>query len=183
MTNRLAPSFRSEFPDRTIFNGGVEAEDSTLVAARFLSNTQQRGWVHVLWLGNANRLAQYGDKRLSAPHQIKADLALVVDCLRATHSRFVVMSVLHSAHARRGTTDYQRITALNAELATLYPDNYFDARSYLVGLYDPDVAQDVIDFQNDVPPSSIRIDDMHLTEEGYRALARRVRRFILEKSW
>jgi len=137
--------------------------------------------VHVLWLGNANRL--YEEKAQHAPEQIKADLALVVECLRSTHTRFVVLSVLHSALAPRWTTDYQTTVQLNAELAALYPDNYLDIRSYLVSLYNPDLAQDRIDFDNDVTPSSIRIDDMHLTPNGSMRLAERVRQFIVEKGW
>jgi lysophospholipase L1-like esterase len=47
-------------------------------------------------------------------------------------------------------------------------------RSYLVSLYNPNQAQDVTDHSNDVPPTSLRFDTLHLNDAGYQAVAAKV---------
>jgi hypothetical protein len=44
-------------------------------------------------------------------------------------------------------------------------------RSILVAAYNPLIPQDVIDHSNDVPPSSLRFDALHLTTAGYAIVA------------
>jgi hypothetical protein len=72
---------------------------------------------------------------------------------------------------------------LNADLQALYPDNYLDVRSWLIAHYDPNNSQDVADLANDVPPSSLRYDDIHLRNEGSVLVAQRLKAFIDTKGW
>jgi len=83
----------------------------------------------------------------------------------------------------KGAPVYELIVNLNNELAQLYPQNYIDIRAWLVSHYDPNNAQDVIDHENDVPPSSLRHDEIHLENEGSVLVAERVKQFIDEKGW
>ena len=83
----------------------------------------------------------------------------------------------------RGGPAYDVIVRLNNELSQLYPQNYIDMRAWLVSHYDPNNAQDLIDFQNDVPPSSLRLDQIHLLDEGSILVAERVKQFIDGKGW
>ena len=39
------------------------------------------------------------------------------------------------------------------------------------------------DFQNDVPPSSLRFDDIHLTLDGYEVVAQKVKELIDARGW
>ena len=56
-------------------------------------------------------------------------------------------------------------------------------RDFLVNQYDRSNAQDVQDFQNDVVPSSLRFDEIHLNNQGSVLVATRIRDFIDAKGW
>jgi hypothetical protein len=43
----------------------------------------------------------------------------------------------------------------------------------LISLYNPLDPQDVIDHGNDVPPSSLRADHIHLNTAGYEAMTKK----------
>jgi hypothetical protein len=129
----------------------------------------------VFWMGNFNS---------EDPPTIKRDIAASVASL-APNTRFIVLSIMTEAVPEdyKGTAKWQSIVQLNSELAVTYPQNYIDIRSYLVGLYNPNNAQDVADFQHDVVPSSLRNDPAHLNNDGSIAVASKVKEFILAKGW
>jgi hypothetical protein len=56
-------------------------------------------------------------------------------------------------------------------------------RAYLVSQFDPWSAQDALDAQNDLVPSSMRIDDIHLNYKGQELAVQKVRDFINAKGW
>jgi hypothetical protein len=160
--------------ERTVYNGGVPGNLSQMIAARMTADTAHCGWITVLWYGNVNRVES---------EQIKADLRRSVAWLGANR-RFVVLSVINAADTEhRGTAAYVSITRLNAELGALYPDNFLDIRSYLVNLYNPALIADHTDFARDVPPFSLRWDDIHLNADGHAAAARRISEFITSRGW
>ncbi len=167
------------FPDRVVYDGNGIGQTSTQVAARLIADTSRHAWITVFWAGHNND---------TAPEQIKADIAASIAALAPGNSRFVIMSLLNKASPYvpselKGTPGYQTIVQLDAELGALYPDNYLDIRSYLVSQYDPTQAQDVIDFQNDVVPSSLRYDDIHLKDRGSELVANKVQEFINAHGW
>jgi hypothetical protein len=174
--NLAIPPF---FPDREVYNGGIGGQTSTQIATRMLADTSGHNtWINVFW---------YGQNNESDPAQIKADLAASVAALAPGNSRFLVLSVVNKAipEESRGSALYATIIQLNAELAALYPQNFFDVRTFLVNQYQPYNPQDVIDFQNDVPPSSLRFpgDIAHLINDGSVLVAQQIFNFINAKGW
>jgi lysophospholipase L1-like esterase len=162
--------------DRPVYDGGVGGETSTQIAARQRADTGHRDWISIFWYGHNNQ---------DDAAQIKADIAASVAHLAPGNNRFIVLSVVNEANGResRGSGTYQTIVQLNSELAAAYPQNYLDIRSYMVGQYDASNPQQLADFQNDLPSSSLRFDGIHLSGYGSEVVARKIREFIEAKGW
>jgi hypothetical protein len=175
-TPPFAANLQLFYPDRTVFNGGVASQSSYDVLARIQADSAKHGWVSVFWFGHNNK---------SDPMQVKRDMAAAVASLSPGNNRFVVLSIVNKAIAEeyKGTVSYQTTVQLNNDLAAAYPNNYLDIRSLIVNHYNPAIAQDVIDFQHDVPPSSLRHDVDHFNNDGSVFVAERVRDFINAKGW
>jgi len=155
----------------TVFNGGGGGEGSTSIRVRMLADTARLGNTVVIWAGRNN---------FNFPNTVKADIAAMIAALTEPR-RFLVLSILNAS--TDSGADKAAIIALNTELAALYPNNYLDIRAYLVSQYDPGTAQDVIDFANDVPPSTLRFDHIHLNTAGYLKVAQQVEAFFSAKGW
>lgn len=128
--------------------------------------------INVFWMGQNN---------FYAPTQVQADIAKCVAFLST--QKYVVLSILNAENEGVGTTAYNTIIQLNSGLAQAYPNNYIDIRKILVNAYDPANPQDVRDYNNDTPPASLRSDNDHLNDAGYRIVAREVAAFIATKNW
>jgi lysophospholipase L1-like esterase len=162
------------YSDRQVFNGGVIGETSTQIDARMQADTAHRDWISVLWYGHNNFTKE----------RVAGDVAHSIARLAPNNHAFIVMSMLNWANLdERGTTRYDGIMKVNAELAATYPDNFIDMHGYLVSLYQPDNPLDVLDHNNDLYPRSLRFDDIHPNEAGADAIARKIRDFIAAKGW
>lgn len=165
---------------REVFDGGVGGETSGEIAARQAADTQRRDWITVFWYG-------HNDIRIDAATagaRTKAELAASIARLTPGNNRFVVLSLANNASdARRGSSQYAAVMQLNSELAALYPQNFLDIRSFMVAQYNPADPQQAQEFQDDVPSSSLRFDDIHLTGQGADVVARRIREYIQSKGW
>lgn len=177
----LTPPFAANLqlfsPDRVVFDGGVAGQTSTEIAARQIADTAgHRSWINVFW---------YGQNNEDQPERIKADIAASIAALAPGNSRFIVLSVINEAIPAelKGAPAYATIIQLNSDLAALYPQNYLDVRRELVNHYDPSNPRDVADYQNDVVPSSLRFDEIHLNNDGSVLVATKVRQFIDAKGW
>lgn len=144
----------------------------------FIVDTFNRNtWINTIWSGNNNP---------GEPLVVKADIAAMVAFLSSANRRFVVLSTINGdfgVWTRIGGGGYNFVTQLNNDLSVLYPQNYIDVRAYLISRYDPNIPQDVIDHQNDVIPSSLRVDQVHLNDKGALLVAQKVQQFIQSKGW
>jgi hypothetical protein len=76
-----------------------------------------------------------------------------------------------------GGIRYMRILEINYYWSQKYPDYYvradngLDVRELLIAAYNANNAQDVIDYGNDITPSSLRSDDRHPNTAGYAIYA------------
>jgi hypothetical protein len=104
---------------------------------------------NVLWLCRNN---------LVSTTQCLADYAAVIAALPSP-KRFLVLAEINSSYEIPTTTGYNEVIAMNAALQAAYPSNYFDIRHALVEQYNPAIPADVIDFNNDTPPTSLRAGD------------------------
>ncbi len=177
LTPPVVANLRLLYPGRDILDGGVAGQTSLEIVARQLADAANRNaWINIFWYGHNNQ---------DEPAQIKADIAASVATLLPGNTRFIVLGVVNQATATesRGGQGYQTIVQLNSELAARYGENYLDIRAHLVSQFNPGNGQDVADFQNDVPPSSMRFDHIHLNNDGSEAVARKLREFIDAKGW
>ena len=161
---------------RQVFEGGFAGLTSTQVAEQQVRDDAHDDWVNVFWYGGNNQ---------TDTETIKADLARSIASLAPGNERFLVLGVVNQAAPaeRRGGADYATIVRLNSELAAQYGDRFFDIREFLVGLADPANPADVVDRQDDVPPTSLRVDGVHLNSAGSTAVARKVLELIAAKGW
>lgn len=175
----LTPPFAANLqllnPERLVYNGGVAGQSSTDISARQRAGGRE-SWVNIFWMGTNNP---------TQPAQIKADIAASVASLAPGNDRFLVLAVLNKDRPEelRGGEVYNTIVQLNRELAAIYAGNYLDIRAYLVGQSNPALPQDVADAQNDVIPSSLRFDEIHLNNDGSVLVAKKVKEFLDAKGW
>lgn len=147
-----------------IYNGGVGGEDSAEIKTRFLAASPERRREKVLiWVGTNGVYAS-----------VVADVAAMVAAL--DHDNYLIFPPMNGDYAshRIGGADHDTIVGIGTSLAAVYGDKYFDIRGYLVSLYDPGVPQDVIDFADDIVPSSLRVDNIHLTAAANNLVAAKI---------
>lgn len=154
------PSQLSIMLDRPVYDGGEAGETSTQILARILAATDHASDVEVFWMGRNN---------FEDPARVKSD---IVEAVAHTNRHFIVLSILNGDYPDelRGTAKYTEILALNAELSALFPQNFVDVRSALSG-------------DSDVPPVTLRADELHLNGAGNRIVAEAVASFIRSKGW
>lgn len=103
----------------------------------------------VIWAGRNN---------FNHPEQVLSDVKAMVATLPSPRN-YVVLGVINADYPGieyKGDPAYNIIVALNQSLAAAFPGHYYDIRAGLVGKYNPDDPQDVIDHGHDVPPSSLK---------------------------
>lgn len=177
LTPPFAANLQLLYPTRTVFNGGVVGQNSTEISMRQRADTSGRDtWINIFW---------YGQNNPTAPARIQADIAASVAALAPGNDHFIVLAVVNKDRPEeiRGGAVYNQIVQLNNELAVTYPANYIDIRSHLVSQFNPARAEDVADAQDDVVPSSLRFDEIHLNNDGSVVVATRVKAFIDAKGW
>lgn len=147
-----------------VSNGGVSGENSTQIRARQTAASNTWYQPTIIWAGQNN---------FSSTNTVATDIAAMVANLESVGNtnRYLVLSILGQTNYYRGTANYAIVTNLNGMLAATYGQNFVDIRSYLISRYNPTNAQDVIDYANDVVPSSLRADNQHLNDYGYPAVA------------
>ena len=158
----------------TVTNKGVGGESSTQIKDRFITDALF-GETTIIWAGRNN---------FTSPTTVKADIAAMVASL--THTRYLVLEILNADEVgeRVGEVDYLILTQLNADLKALYGNKFVEIRKALVNAH-TNSAQDLIDFANDVPPTSLRSDHIHLNTAGYTFVAQYVNSklgILLEKT-
>jgi hypothetical protein len=176
LTTFVALNLQVLVTGRTVFDGGFPGQTSTFIANQQTADNTMTDWISVFWYGHNND---------TDPVTIKADIARSIAHLAPGNTHFIVVSVLNQGKdgELKGQPGYFTILQLDADLQALYPNNYLDVRSVLVASYDPNSPQDVIDHQNDVLPTSLRYDEIHLRNEGSIIVAQSVKQFIEAKGW
>ena len=112
----------------------------------------------------------------------------MIDYLSPLSKRVLVLGILNTSSETTGTDAYNGIVAANKELAANLGDRFIDIRRYLIdfGLADAGLTatdQDLTDIANDVVPSQLRVDSIHLTGAGYTLVGNFVARNIRVRGW
>jgi lysophospholipase L1-like esterase len=162
------------YPNRQVFDGGAIGETSTQIEVRAVADTAHRDWISVYWYGHNDFT------KAAVPGNVAASIA----ALNPNNKAFIVMSLLNWAdNGERGTAVYDDIVNCNNILAAQYPDNFIDIHAYLVSLFNPNDPQDVQDHNNDLVPTSLRFDRIHLNDTGCDFVAAKISEFITNKGW
>ena len=135
--------------------------------------------LQVLWYGRNDVYAtDFSSRVLTA-------LTASVNHMKYLNKRFIILSITNRTGLTeiKGTTAYNNIISVNKAIQDLYPENYIDIRALMVRSYNPGIPQDVIDFNNDCPPSSLMFDDTHFNAAGYAIIARAIKQFIENRGW
>ena len=140
---------------------------------QMLASPDKFGDVTVIWAGRNN----FGNTVT-----VETDIASMVNALAAP-KRFLILSIENASREGLGTGAYSAITQLNADLAATYPNNFLDIRELVVtqGLAFEGISptpQDLTDMANDVPPTSLRFDIIHLNHFGYDFVAHQVNTWL-----
>jgi len=158
------PDQLSALLGRAVYNGGSGGNTSTQIAARMIADTKHDGWIAIIWAGRNN----YWNREI-----VERDIASMV----AIRPDYLVIGVINGDGGiaeYAGSVGYDQIVTLNRELAMIYGDRYLDIRTELVSRWDPSLPGDVIDHDRDIPPRSLRVDEIHLNSAGYGHVAARV---------
>ncbi len=153
----------------TSYNMGIGGETSTQIKVRMLADTAKTQYNVIIWAGRNN----YTDTAT-----VLSDIAAMVSSLG--HNRYLVLGVLNGDFAGEsiGGSGYNYIVDLNAQLSTIYGSHYVPIREYLVSKYNTALSQDVIDHGNDIVPTSLRSDQIHLNNTGYAYVADYIKTFF-----
>jgi lysophospholipase L1-like esterase len=174
LTGLYFSNLQRVYPDRVVFNGGVSGETSMAIRARAVADTEHRDWISVYWYGHNN----------FTKDAVPGDIAASIAALAPNNNAFIVMSLLNWADdGERGTASYADIMHCNSVLAAQYPNNFIDIHAYLVSLFQPNNPQDVQDHLNDLVPTSLRFDRIHLNDAGCNAVAAKLQEFITARGW
>jgi hypothetical protein len=149
----------------SVYNGGIGGQTSGQIEARMVADTSKYSWPTIIWAGRNDGCS------ISTA---ESNIALMVAALNSVgNNNYLVISDINETTEGTGTGAYTCITQMNSDLAATYGAHFVDVRSYLVSLYDPNQAQDVIDHTNDTPPTSLRAsgDLLHLNSMGYQDVA------------
>jgi hypothetical protein len=139
---------------RASYNFGIAGNTSTQVKDRFLAMPETHDFSTVLWLAENN---------FSSKATVLADVATIVAALG--HTRFLIISCFNTSGEVSGSGNHTAVLDLNTDLEALYPDNYVELRDYFVSLgTGPEIA-------SDIPAGAYRLDNLHLTQEGYNLAA------------
>jgi lysophospholipase L1-like esterase len=151
---------------------GVDGETSTQILNRLISDITLFNKHVIIWAGRNN----YYDQTT-----ILADIAAMVAAVG--HTNYLVLSIINgdtmlyitpSTSEYIGGVGYSQIQSTNLQLSATYGARFVDVTTPLINAYNSSVPQDVIDFANGVPPSSLRYDWLHLNSAGYEVVANTV---------
>lgn len=150
-----------------VINKGVGGQTSTQIKERMLADKDSHGKFTVIWAGRNNAYDQKGT--------VQADIAAMVAALPAPN--YLIVGIHNGAKEPMDGPDRWKLTLidkLNASLKATYGERFVDIRPILLEAYDPAQPQDVEDHANNVVPSSLRSDALHLNSAGYKIVARTI---------
>lgn len=165
LTAGTGAGFQEDYPSvlgallgRKVFNGGVGGEKSTQIKARMLARPPglDQG-ITIIWAGRNN---------FAEPETVKADIGTMVGSL-PEGARYLVLGIIDGDYPEeyKGSTRYEVLKTLNADLAHLYGDRFVPIREYLGWIaFETERLHDQV-------PAALRADRIHLNDMGYRAIA------------
>lgn len=141
-----------------------------------IDNGEKDNHISIFWYGRNN----YNDGET-----VIRDIQSSISHLKPLSKKFIILSICNSdrSYEKKGMDGYNKIIELNNKIKDLYPDNYIDIRKILVEKYDIANETDLQNYVDDVPPSSLRSDALHLNAKGYTIVGEAVYDKMKELGW
>lgn len=137
------------------------------------THTDRDADTFILWMGRNNN---------ARPHEVYADLQAAVKQIKAMDARFLIVSVTNGAGESFGNGYYVGTLNMNHLLRVEFPDNFVDVRSALIRRAAAD-ANDQADRAADVPPRSLRSDNVHFNDAGQQIIAEILAAELADRGW
>jgi hypothetical protein len=143
------------------------------------THTDRDANTFILWMGRNNN---------ARPHEVYADIHAAVEHIKTLNSRFLIVSVTNgdngtpSAVETVGNQYYTGTVNLNYLIQKEFPDNFVDVRAALIRAASSS-ADDQIDRAADVPPGSLRDDNVHFNGAGQQIIAEILADQITARGW
>lgn len=154
------PKWFTEFSGVNVIKKGVGGESSKQIRDRMLAEPALHKEFTVIWAGRNNyRGAEWVKKHI-------ADMVAALG-----HDNYLVVGITNRTNEPKGSDGLKIMDTLNADLKATYGIRFVDVRPLLVAAYDKEQPQDVTDHENDIVPSSLRSDKLHLNTAGYKIVA------------
>jgi lysophospholipase L1-like esterase len=132
--------------------------------------------INVFWCGS-------NDVGTASIGTIAAQIDNAIAKLTAPEKRLIILGPINNVAFTSGTQAYTDMRTEIAKIQGKYPRNFIDIQSLLVYSYNAGIPQDVTDFGNKVPPSSLRSDSIHLNTAGYAVVTNAVKSLLDMKGW
>ncbi|MDX2082223.1 MAG: fibronectin type III domain-containing protein [Terrimicrobiaceae bacterium] len=125
------------------------------------THTDRDAETFIFWMGRNNS---------ARPHETYAELREAIDHIKALDARFLIVSVTNGGGESAGSPYYYNVVNLNALLRREFPNEFVDVRTALVRAASAS-ADDQIDRAADIPPRSLRTDNVHFNDAGHQLIA------------
>ncbi|CAH0231635.1 hypothetical protein SRABI26_02664 [Arthrobacter sp. Bi26] len=132
----------------------------------------------------------YSSPAGSEANRVVEATAAMVDRLAAANPRCLLVGTTTTTGELSGSAGYNTVTAINAALKKLYPENFYDLRNYLVAqcIYDQGItptADDLVKIGADTLPPSIMVagDSTHYSAGTAAKVAAKVYEQLNSKGW
>lgn len=180
-TNGWPTQYFAVDTNRMIGNFGVSGETASQIKDRLIIDPSIESDTVVIMAGTNDYQGGSG-----AVTTALAAIATMVAAVTATgNTKYVVCTPVGSWLDTVGSANHGYLLSLCNGIASAYPSNYVDTRQAVINAYNPGVPQDVIDFANDVTPSTLQApgDTPHLNDAGYAVMYVPIKSFIDGKGW
>lgn len=180
-TNGWPTQYFAVDTNRMIGNFGVSGETATQIKDRLIIDPSIESDTVVIMAGTNDYQGGTG-----AVTTALAAISTMVSAVTSTgNTKYVVCTPPGSWLDTDGSANHGYLISLCNSIASTYPSNYIDTRQDIINAYNPGVPQDVIDFGNDVTPSTLQApgDTPHLNDAGYAVVAASIKTFIDGKGW
>jgi hypothetical protein len=137
------------------------------------THTDRDADTFIFWMGRNNN---------ARPHEVLADLRAAINQIKALDARFLIVSVTNGGGESLGNPYYVGTVNLNHLLRQEFPDHFVDVRTTLIRRAGSD-TNDQTDRAADIPPRSLRSDNVHFNDAGQQIIAEVLAAELTKRGW
>lgn len=157
------------------------------VEFQFKDALEGRSSTAIIWTGRND------SKKGEEIYKIRDNIQCMVDYLKPTDGnakKVLILAICNGSSKKesKGAIPYNEIMALNNLLKDSFGNNFIDIRTYLVKNALKDLGlkptpEDIKEIHADCIPKSLRSDEVHLNDNGNKAVAQFLAKMIIERGF